>query len=137
MEQEIVGITVYDKRVQMTWEMYAVPLGDQVYRAVENELFGEITIGTEFRTWINKDGAHQIVKILKRSPYITRRFMLSPNIPTADYRLLGDAIEEQGGTWQVEMGGIATVSLPPDSTLDLDEIFRIFGHWPLEIKNDL
>lgn len=84
MEQEIVSITVYDKRVQMTWEMYVVPLGDQVYRAVENELFGEITIGTEFRTWINKDDAHQIVKILKRSPYITRRFMLSLNIPTAD-----------------------------------------------------
>lgn len=105
MQENIISITVYDKRLGMTWDMYVAPLEEHIYRAVENELFSNITIGTEFRTRINKEGKHQIVKIIKASPYVTRCFMLGVGVPYADYQLLGDEILKHGGHWQVDMGG--------------------------------
>lgn len=136
MEDKIISITVYDKRLDMTGGMYVVQLAENIFRAAENELFNPtITIGTEFQTRINKEGLHEIVKITKAAPYTTRRFLLSMAISTADYQLLGDEIIRQGGYWQVDMGGIASVSLPHNSSLDLDEIFRTFNHWPTEIKD--
>lgn len=132
-----ISITVYDKRLEISWDMYVERLEDNLYRATENELFGNITIGTEFRTWINKEGKHQIVKIVKHSPYFTRRFMMSSGISESDYRLLGDEIVRHGGYWQTDMGSIITVSLPLNCDLDIDDLFRIHNHWPTEIKNDL
>ncbi len=134
--ENIISITVYDKRLAMTGGMYVIALAENLFRAVENELFHpSITIGTEFQTRINKEGLHEIVKITKAAPYVTRRFLLSITVPTADYRLLGDEIVRHGGYWQVDMGGIASVSLPPDSGLDLDAIFKAFNHWPTEIRD--
>ncbi|PSK89825.1 hypothetical protein B0I18_110126 [Taibaiella chishuiensis] len=124
MEQDIISITVYDKRQGLSWEMYVEPLGDNVYRAVENELFSDITIGTEFRTWINKEGQHQVLKILKASPYTTRQFMLSRDVSETQYRALGEEIRKHGGYWQTDMGGIASISLPAGCTMDLDELLR-------------
>ena len=136
MQQDIITITVYDKRLEMTGDMYVEQVAENIFRAVENELFNtSITIGTEFQTRINKEGKHQIMKITKAAPYHTRRFLLSVSVPTADYQLLGDEIVKQGGHWQVDMGGIATVNLPLDCNLDLDEIFKTFNHWPAEIKD--
>ncbi|WP_118976448.1 hypothetical protein [Taibaiella koreensis] len=136
-EPKMVSIMVHDKRVDMTGSMYVEQLDAHTFRAVENELFNPtITIGTEFLTRFNQDGHHEIVKITKMSPYTTRRFLLSQSVPAADYQLLGDEITRQGGYWQVDMGGIASVSLPVNCPLDLDEIFRIFNHWPTEIKDE-
>lgn len=136
MPQNTITITVYDKRLDMTWDMYVTRVAENIFRAVENELFNNsITIGTEFQTRINKEGKHQIVKITKAAPYYTRRFLLSIGVSTADYQLLGDEIVKHGGHWQVDMGGIATVNLPPGCSLDLDEIFKAFNHWPAEIKD--
>ena len=135
MKQHIISITLYDKRLSMTWNMHVEPVGENIYRAMENEPFSNITKGTEFQTWVNKEGKHQVVKIVKTSPYHTRRFLLSSSVPVAHYQLLGDEIIKHGGYWQVDMGGIATINLPPGCNLNLDEVFQTFDHRPTEIKD--
>lgn len=49
---------------------------------------------------------------------------------------MGDEIIRQGGFWQVDLGNLATINLPKESTLDLDEIFTIFNFHPTEIVDD-
>ncbi len=134
MKTKIVEIEVYDKSKKLTSTIRVEQLSDNIYRTVENELFDcRLTLGTEFETRLNKEGKHEIVKIVKGSNYITRRFFLTSQFKESEYRLLGDEIMKQGGFWQVDFGGIATINLPKDSKLDLDEIFKTFDFKPTEI----
>lgn len=118
----------------MSASIYVDKVSENVFRAVENELFNcHLTLGTEFETRINKDGKHEIIRIVKESDFITKRFLLTSQFNKAEFRLLGDEIIKQGGFWQVDFGGIATVNLPKDCRLDLDRVFKTFGFNPTYI----
>lgn len=136
MEPEEVRIEIYDKRERSTSSMYVLQLADKTFRMIDNDIFNcKLSLGTEFETRINKDGKHEIVKISKESPFVTRRFFLNTQFTTTEYRLLGDEIVKNGGFWQVDFGGIATVNLPKGSDLDMDKIFEIFNFAPWEITD--
>ena len=116
--------------------MYVEQVSDNVYRTTQNEIFNcRLTLGTEFETLFNKDGKHEIIKIAKESNFVTRRFFLTSQFKESEYRLLGDEIMKQGGFWQVDFGGIATINLPKDCELNIDEIFKTFDFNPTEIKD--
>ena len=136
MQTKTIEIEIYDKREKFTTRMYVEQLFDNVFRTTENEIFNcRLTLGTEFETRLNKDGKHEIIKITKDSNFITRRFFLNSQFRESEYRLLGDEVMKQGGFWQVDFGGIATINLPKDSKLNIDEIFKIFDFKPTEIKD--
>ena len=127
-------IEVYDKREHLTANMRVEQLSENIFRTVENELFNcRLTLGTEFETRLNKDGKHEITRITKKSEYITRRFSLTSQFKESEYRLFGDEIIRQGGFWQIDFGNIATINLPKDCKLNLDEIFQVFDFKPTEI----
>lgn len=137
-ENKIVEIELYDKRLLMTGKMYVEKIADTIFRMIDNDIFNcRLTFGTEFETRINGDGKHEIVRIVKESTYVTRRFFLTSQFNSSEYRLLGDEIVKHGGHWQVDFGGVATINLPQHCTLDIDEIFRIFDFNPTEIVDDL
>ena len=137
MQDNPIQIEIYDKREKMSTIIYVDKISDNIFRAVENELFNcRLTIGTEFETRINKDRKHEIIRIVKDSEYITKRFFLSSQFNQSEYRLLGDEIIKQGGHWQVDFGGIATVNLPKECKLDLDEIFKTFEFYPTHIVDE-
>lgn len=134
MQDNPIQIEIYDKRQKMSTTIYVDKVSDNVFRVVENEIFNcRLTLGTEFETRINKDGKHEIIRIVKDSGYITKRFLLTSQFNQSEYRLLGDEIIKQGGHWQVDFGGIATVNLPKDCKLDLEEIFKTFDFYPTYI----
>lgn len=136
METEEILIEVYDKREKATSLFYAFKLSDNVYRMAENDLFNcRLTFGTEFETRVNEAGKLEIVKIFQNSSFVTRRFMLDTQFTVSEYRLLGDEIMKNGGFWQVDFGSIATINLPKDTNLNIDEIFRIYNFNPSEIKD--
>jgi hypothetical protein len=136
-ENKIVEIELYDKRQEMTGKMHVEKLADRTFRMIDNDIFNcRLTLGTEFETRINKDGKHEIVKIIKESAYVTRRFFLTAQFNNSEYRLLGDEILKHGGYWQVDFGGIATINLPEHCALDIDAIFKIFDFKPTEIIDD-
>jgi hypothetical protein len=98
MEEPIIQIQVYDKREKMTGNLYVVDLGDNRYRMSENDIFNcRLTLGAEFQTRLNDSGVHEIIRIVKDSPYVTRRFLLSTQFTESDYRVMGDEIVKQGG----------------------------------------
>jgi hypothetical protein len=137
MQDDPIQIEIYNKRHKMSTNIYVDKISDNIFRALQNELFNcRLTLGTEFETRINNDGKHEIVRIVKDSDYITKRFFLSSQFKQSEYMLLGDEIVKYGGHWQVDFGGIATVNLPKACKLDLDEIFKIFEFYPAYIANE-
>ncbi len=131
---DTIEIEVYDKREHLATTVRVEQLSENIFRTVENEFFNcRLTLGTEFETRLNKDGKHEIIRITKKSKYITRRFSLTSQFKESEYRLLGDEIIKQGGFWQTDFGNIATINLPKDCKLNLDEIFEIFDFKPTEI----
>lgn len=136
MQQAPIEIKIYDKREKVTTSMYVEQLSDNLFRTVENEIFNcRLTFGTEFETRLNKEAIHEIVKITKDSEFVTRRFFLTSQFKESEYRLLGDEIMKQGGFWQTDFGNIATINLPKNCELDIDEIFKTFDFNPTEIKD--
>jgi len=134
MQTKTVEIEVYNKREKVSTTISVEQLSDNVFRTTENELFiSDLTLGTEFETKKNKEGKHEIERIIRESDLITRRFSLTSQFKESEYRLLGDEIIKQGGFWQVDFGSIATINLPKNCKFDLDEIFKAFDFKPTEI----
>lgn len=137
MENEPIQIEIYDKREKTSEHVVVEKLSEIKFRVVENAVFNcRLTFGTEFETRINQEAKHEITKIVKDSDYITRRFMLNGQFRGEEFCVLGDEIMRQGGFWQVDFGGIATVNIIKDSNLDLEEIFRVFDFHPTEIIDE-
>ena len=98
MQSEEIRIEVYDKREKMEFSLCAIKLSENTFRMTENSIGNcMLTFGTEFKTRINKDGRHEIVEIMKESPYTIRRFFLNSQFTETEYRLLGDEITKRGG----------------------------------------
>lgn len=137
MQGDPIKIEIYDKRRKMSTIIYVDKISENVFRAVENELFNcRLKYGTEFQTRINKEGKHEILRITKDSDFITKRFFLTSQFTEKEYRLWGDEIVKCGGFWQVDFGSMATVNLPKNCTLDLEEIFKTFNFNPTYIRED-
>ena len=136
MQEEEILIEVYDPEERVTTNFCVIRLAENRFKMTENDIFNRnLTRGTEFETFINTEGQREISKTLTKSPFITRRFLLSIQFTESEYRLLGDEIIKYGGFWQVDFGGFATVNLPKERGLDLDEIFKTFDFNPIEIKD--
>jgi hypothetical protein len=102
----------------------------------ENDILNcKLTLGTEFETRINKEGKYEVMRILKESPYTTRRFFLSSQFTETEYRLLGDEIIKRGGYWQVDFNSIVIINLPKASDFDIDAIFKIFNFSLTEVSD--
>ncbi|WP_299523754.1 hypothetical protein [Winogradskyella sp.] len=129
-----VEIKVYHKEEKVTTTLYVEQLSENKFRMIDNDFCNyKLTLGTEFETRINKDGKHEITKITKESEYITRRFGLTPNHKESDYRMLGEELTLRGGFWQVDIGRIATISIPKDFEFDIDEVIKELGLKLVEI----
>lgn len=136
MDQEIKSIELHDTIMDCVGSIYVTQISDNIFRMEENDIFNcRLVYGTEFETKINEEGKHEITSILKKAPYVTRRFLLSTKFTESEYRILGDEIIRIGGFWQTDFGGIATINIPKGSNFDLDQIFKIFNFYPTEIKD--
>ena len=125
METQEIKIFIYDKREKITSSCYVEQISKNKFQMTENDLFNcHLTKGTEFETRINEDGNHEVVKIIKKSEFITRRFLLSTQYKESDYRVLGDELMKRGGFWQVDFGGIATINIPKDFEFNVDQVMK-------------
>ena len=120
-----VKIWIYDKRDKSTTTFFVEQLSENKFRMIDNDLFNcRLTKGTEFQTIINNNGHHEIIKILKNSDFITRRFFLSTQYNESDYRFLGNELTKRGGFLQVDFGGIATVNIPKDFEFNVEQVIK-------------
>ena len=131
-DEEQIQIQVKNDGVTST--LFVVKFSDNHFKMMENDIFNfELTFGTEFNTKVDEEGIHEIIQITKKSSFLTKRFYLTSQFSESEYRLLGDEIINNGGFWQVDIFNMATVNLPIDCGINLDEIFKIFNFQPTEI----
>ncbi|MGB3606951.1 hypothetical protein [Psychroserpens sp.] len=120
-----VEIEVYDKKEKVATTLCVEQINENQFRMIDNDLFNnQLTLGAEFETKINSENKHEVVKILKKSEFITRRFSLTPNYKESDYRMLGDELTKRGGFWQVDFGSIATVNIPKGFEFDINQVIK-------------
>lgn len=123
-----VKIEVYNRKEKVTTTLYVEQLSENKFRMIDNDLFNkQLTLGVEFETKINSKNRHEVVKILKETEFITRRFGLTPNYKESDYRMLGEELTKRGGFWQVDLGSIATVNIPKDFEFNINQVIKDLG----------
>jgi hypothetical protein len=123
-----VKIEVYNRKEKVTTTLYVEQLSENKFRMIDNDLFNkQLTLGVEFETKINSENRHEVVKILKETEFITRRFGLTPNYNESDYRMLGEELTKRGGFWQVDLGSIATVNIPKDFEFNINQVIKDLG----------
>lgn len=84
----------------------------------------------------DENGDLEMVKVIRSSEYKSRRFMLPRLSQSELMKTLGNPIKEAGGLWEVVMGGVIIVHIPPDSSYDLGSLFNSMGISSVEIKDD-
>ncbi|EHQ26713.1 hypothetical protein [Mucilaginibacter paludis] len=130
-----VQIQLYDKREKVLTTTCVEKLTENRFRMAENDIFDcRLTKGTEFETRLNQDGQHVIVRVIKNSEYVTRRFLLPINFNVNDYRMLGDELGNRGGFWQVDFGGFLTINIPKNFEFDIDSVIKEFELKVSEIR---
>lgn len=76
-----VNICIFNKREGVTANVVVEQIKENNFRMIENALVDcRLTRGTEFSTWLNTKGIHEITKITKKSEFITRRFFYHLNL---------------------------------------------------------
>lgn len=128
MSVKKIKIELFNKKEKIIETIYVEQLSHHKYRMVDNALTNcKLTLGTEFKTKLNREGKHEITKIIKESNFVTRRFFLSTKFKTEDYKMLGAELQKRGGFWQVDFGGIATVNIPKDFEFNVDQVMSDLG----------
>ena len=120
-----INIEVYNKDEKITTTLYVEQLSENRFRMIDNDIFNnQLTFGMEFETKINSENKHEVVKVIKESEFITRRFKLTPNYKKSEYLMLGEELEKRGGFWQVDFGNIATVNIPKNFEFDINQVIK-------------
>lgn len=117
MGNKEIEIQVYDKIQKSSGNMYVEQLAENTFRMTENRILNcLLTRGTEFETKINQDGYNEIIRITKKSDFITRRFYLDYEYDI--YLAFGEELVKNGGFWQVDFGSIVTINIQQDFELE-------------------
>lgn len=115
--------------------MHVEKLTESKFRMTQNDICNRrLTKGTIFETRLNQDGQHEIVRIVEKSEYITRKFFLPVAFNVNDYRMLGDELINRGGFWQVDFGSFLTINIPKDFEFDIDTVIKELGLKVTEIR---
>ena len=117
---------------------YAEHVSGDYYKLIENPIFfSDINIGMTVKALPDEKGDLVVVKLIRASEYITRRFLLYSGGPASSelQEKIGNRIIEARGHWEVVFGGIVIVDIPRNGTFDLDKLFAEVNYQPSEIKD--
>jgi hypothetical protein len=134
---EEVEIELFDSNWSATAIIVVEKLSENKFKMTDNNILNfQLTKGTEFETIINKEGKHEVTKIIKNSNFITKRFLLPPEYKVSDYQMLGEELVKFGGFWQVDFCGIVTVNIPADFKYDIEIVMKDLEINLIEITDD-
>lgn len=115
----------------------AEQVGQNTYMLLESPtLTCKVNYGDTVSVQPDVNGELEMIKIVRRSDYKSRRFLLPKLSKSELMEKLGIPIKDAGGFWEVDMGGIIIVHMPLASVYDLDALFNNLGSSSVEIKDD-
>jgi hypothetical protein len=110
---------------------------DDTYKLLETPALSyRINYGTTIKVQADEKGELEMVKVVRASDYMTRRFIF-PSISKAELmEKLGNPIREAGGMWEVVFGGIILIHMPRAYQFDLKALFTTVDGGITEIVDD-
>jgi hypothetical protein len=117
----------FNKRHRSKSDLEVLRLGDNYFELIYNDPFDHrYESGTRIRTKVNSEGFHEITEFIK-SNKITHRFIAPVE---QNLRILEVFVEElfkHGGKFQIDMGGLISVTVPKNFPYDIDEIIKNYS----------
>ena len=121
-----------------TEDAEVTPVGANLYRLESNPGPGndtDLEYGDVFEAEQNPDGSLRVIRLAQKSEWRNYCWMLAKGaLNYRAFHCFANQIVAAGGQWEVIMGGIFLVNLPPDSSLDphpaWDACFNRFGETP-------
>ena len=120
----ITTIKHYNRRTEINSDLLVEKIDDHTFRLVESDPFDvRYFTGDIIETSINAKGCHETIKFIrpKAKPV---QYILTVTQSTSDLQILLDELHRLGGHWQIDMGGIVSLTVPDDFPYDIDEVIK-------------
>lgn len=82
--------------------------------------------GTIVKTKINADGQHEIIEF-KKTDRVTHRFVASIEQNMRDFDIFIADLHKHGGRFQIDAGGLVSVTVPKDFPFNIDKIIEDYS----------
>jgi hypothetical protein len=120
-------IPLFNKRLGSTGSLKVKVIEENFFEIIYNDPFDyRYESGTHIRTKINEDGFHEVTEFIK-SENKTHRFLASIEQNLRDLTVFIEELYKNGGKFQIDMGGIISVTVPHDFPYDLDKVIRDYA----------
>lgn len=117
----------FNKRHGYSSSLEVKKLGNNYFELVYNDPFDfRYETGTRIRTKINSEGFHEITEFIK-SGNVTHVFVASIEQNLNTLEVFFEELYKHGGKFQVDMGGIISVTVPTDFPYDIDSVIEKYS----------
>lgn len=117
----------FNKRHGYSSSLEVKKLGDNYFELVYNDPFDfRYETGTRIRTKINSEGFHEITEFIK-SGNVTHVFVASIEQNLNTLEVFFEELYKHGGKFQVDMGGIISVTVPTGFPYDIDSVIERYS----------
>ncbi|QHT67842.1 hypothetical protein GXP67_14935 [Rhodocytophaga rosea] len=117
----------FNKRLGCFSELEVIEIEDNVYELVFSDPFDyRYNTGTIIKTRINSDGFYEIIDF-RKSNRVTYRFFAALDQNLKDLEIFIEEFHKHGGKFQVDFGGIISVTVPKDFPYDIDKVIKEFA----------
>ena len=116
-----------NKRHNYSSNLEVKKLGDNYFELVYNDPCDlRYESGTKIKTKINSEGFHEIIEFIK-SDNVTHRFIASVEQNLKTLEIFVEELYKHGGKFQVDMGGLISVTVPRDFPYDIDDVIEKYS----------
>jgi len=117
----------FNKRHSSESNLEVIRLGDNYFELVYNDPFDyRYESGTRITTRVNSEGFHEIIEFIK-SDKVTHRFIASVEQNLRTLEIFVEELYKHGGKFQIDMGGLISVTVPKDFPFNIDEIIKNYS----------
>ena len=121
------SIKHFNKRHSSKSDLEVIRLGDNYFELVYNDPFDfRYESGTRIRTKLNSEGFHEITEFVK-SDNVTHRFIASVEQNVKTLEIFVEELYKHGGKFQIDMGGLISVTVPNDFSYDIDDVIKKYS----------
>lgn len=127
-------IPLFNKRLGSTSSLEVKVIEENLFEIIYNDPFDyRYESGTRIRTKINADGFHEVIEFIQ-SENKTHVFIASIEQNLRDLTVFIEELYKHGGKFQIDMGGIISVTVPNDFPYDLDKVISDYSIMVTRLK---
>jgi hypothetical protein len=102
-------------------EVPVTPVSGNIYRLEGTSAFGGGMYGDLIEALPEPDGSHRFIRVVEPSGYRVLSWCLRREVvKSPEFTKFAEMVMDAGGMWELLMGGVVHVHLPPESPFDAE-----------------